>query len=252
MSDITGNPCMVQIFSESVEAMKKYIDFVASVTPSPFLIDSTEPRVRIEGAKYAKEVGLIDKAVYNSINVSITEEEFNVLRELKMPNSVILAFNPADPSIRGKVTILTSGGGVVKNGLLNIANECGVKATLIDVAVTTLGAGAGAALASTYVIKSKFGYPTGSSLHNVISAWPWLKRIKKEHPRGREIFRFCDIASNILQVIIGGNFVLYGPIENAEFVFPVVAMADAIVTDTTHLELGLPISEDHPYRRLVG
>lgn len=243
---------MVQIFSESVEAMKKYIDFVSAVTSSPFLIDSTEPRVRIEGARYVKEIGLIDKAIYNSINVSITEEEFNVLRELKMPNSIILAFNPADQSIKGKVAVLTSGGGVIKNGLLSIANECGVKTILIDVAATTLGSGAGAALASTYVIKSKFGYPTGSSVHNVISAWSWLKRIKKEHARGKDIFKFCDIASNALQVIIGGNFILYGPIENAEFVFPVIAMVDAIVTDMTHLELGLPIGEEHPYRKLVG
>ena len=107
MSDITGNPCMVQVFSESVEAMKRYIDFVASVTDSPFLIDSTEPKVRAEGAKYAREVGLIDRAVYNSINASITEEELKVLEEVRIPNCIVLAFNPTDPSIKGKVAVLT-------------------------------------------------------------------------------------------------------------------------------------------------
>jgi len=251
MSDITGNPCMVQVFSESVEAMKRYIDFVASVTDSPFLIDSTEPRVRAEGAKYAKEVGLLNRAVYNSINASITEEEVKVLEEVRIPNSIVLAFNPTDPSIKGKVAILTTGGGVVRRGLLKIAEECGAKALLIDVAATTLGSGAGAALASTYVIKSKFGYPTGGGVHNVVSAWPWLKRLKRGHPSGKSIFKFCDVASNALQVIIGGNFVLYGPIENAEWVFPVVAMTDMLVTDMVSLELGVNISEDHPYKRLV-
>ncbi|MEM4807870.1 MAG: tetrahydromethanopterin S-methyltransferase subunit H [Candidatus Nezhaarchaeales archaeon] len=252
LSDITGNPSMVQVFSESVEAMKKYIDFVASVTDSPFLIDSTEPKVRAEGAKYAKEVGLLDRAVYSSINASITEEELKVLMELKIPNSIVLAFNPTDPSIKGKIAVLTTGGGIVKRGLLEIAKDCGVKAILIDVAATALGSGAGASLASTYVIKSKFGYPTGSGIHNVVSAWPWLKKLRKEHPSGKEIFRFCDVASNALQVIVGGNFVLYGPIENAEHVFPVVAMTDILITDMASLELGLTVSESHPYRRLVG
>jgi len=251
MSDITGNPCMVQVFSESVEAMKKYIDFVASVTDSPFLIDSTEPKVRAEGAKYAKEVGLLDRAVYNSINVSIAEEELSVLREERTPNAIVLAFNPIDPSTRGRVAVLTTGGGVIEKGLLKIAEECGVKALLIDVAATTLGSGAGAALASTYVIKSKFGHPTGGGVHNVVSAWPWLKRLRKEYPSGKEIFKFCDVASNVLQVMVGGDFVLYGPIENAERVFPVVAMADILITDMASLELGLNVGEDHPYKRLV-
>jgi tetrahydromethanopterin S-methyltransferase subunit H len=251
MSDITGNPCMVQVFSQSVEAMKRYIDFVASATDSPFLIDSTEPKVRAEGAKYAKEVGLLDRAVYNSINVSITEEELKIIKEERVPNAIVLAFNPTDPSIRGRVAVLTTGGGVIEKGLLKIAEECGVRALLIDVAATTLGSGAGAALASTYVIKSKFGYPTGSGIHNVISAWPWLRRLKKGYPSGRDVFRFCDVASNALQVIVGGNFVLYGPIENAEWVFPVVAMTDVLVTDMASLELGLNVSENHPYKRLV-
>jgi tetrahydromethanopterin S-methyltransferase subunit H len=251
MSDITGNPCMVQVFSESVEAMRKYIDFVASATDSPFLIDSTESKVRAEGAKYAKEVGLLDRAVYNSINVSITEEELKILKDVRIPNAIILAFNPIDPSIKGRVTVLTTGGGVVGKGLLKIAEECGVKALLIDIAATTLGSGAGAALASTYVIKSKFGHPTGGGVHNVVSAWPWLKKLRKEHPSGKDVFKFCDIASNALQVMVGGNFVLYGPIENAERVFPVVAMTDMLITDMASLELGLSVSENHPYKRLV-
>ncbi|RLF11896.1 MAG: tetrahydromethanopterin S-methyltransferase subunit H [Thermoprotei archaeon] len=252
MSDITGNPCMVQVFSESVEAMKRYLDFVASVTDSPILIDSTEPKVRVEGARYAKEVGLLDRAVYNSINASMTEEELNALLELKVPNSIVLAFNPTDPSIKGKVAVLTTGAGIVSKGLLEIANDCEVKAILIDVAATALGAGAGAALASTYVIKSKFGYPAGSGIHNVVSSWPWLRRLRKELPNGRELFRYCDIASNALQILVGGNFVLYGPIENAEHVFPVAAMTDSLITDMACLELGLSIGDEHPYKRLVG
>jgi len=41
MSDTTGNPAMVQVFSEYNSAMEKYLDFIAGLTDAPFLIDST-------------------------------------------------------------------------------------------------------------------------------------------------------------------------------------------------------------------
>ncbi|MEM2057801.1 MAG: tetrahydromethanopterin S-methyltransferase subunit H, partial [Thermoproteota archaeon] len=107
-------------------------------------------------------------------------------------------------------------------------------------------------LASTYVIKSKFGYPSGSGIHNVVSSWPWIRRFRKEYPNGKEIFKYCDVASNALQVMVGGDFVLYGPIENAEYVFPVISMTNSLITDMARLELGLTISEGHPYKKLVG
>jgi tetrahydromethanopterin S-methyltransferase subunit H len=64
-------------------------------------------------------------------------------------------------------------------------------------------------------------------------------------------FKFCDVASNALQVMVGGNLVLYEPIKNAERVFPVVAMIDMLITDMASLKLGLSVNENHPYKRLV-
>lgn len=65
MADITGNPAIIQIFSESEEAMKKEIEFCADVSDAPFLIDSTVAEAKMAGAKYCDEVGLADRAVYN-------------------------------------------------------------------------------------------------------------------------------------------------------------------------------------------
>ena len=54
-SDLTGNPCMMQIFSESPEAMEKEIAFCTEKSDSPFLIDSTVAEAKIAGLKYVDE-----------------------------------------------------------------------------------------------------------------------------------------------------------------------------------------------------
>ena len=253
MSDITGNPHLIQVFSESPEAMKKYIEFTSSISKTPLLIDSTDAKTRIEGVKYVAEIGLTNNAIYNSINPSITDEEIKILNSLKIKSSIILAFNPKDITIRGKINLLTKGTpGVTSRGLLEIAKEAGVSKPLIDVAILPLGSGAGPSLMSTYVIKAKLGLPVGSGIHNAVSAWEWLRKTKKSISEGREIAKTCDVASNILQVLTGGNFILYGPIENAPLVFPIIAMADSIVAEAVHSEFEdiVPV-ENHPFRRLV-
>ena len=58
---------MMQIFSESPEAMEKEIAFCVEKSDSPFLIDSTVAEAKVAGLKYVDEVGLTDRAVYNSI-----------------------------------------------------------------------------------------------------------------------------------------------------------------------------------------
>ncbi|MBU2617910.1 MAG: tetrahydromethanopterin S-methyltransferase subunit H, partial [Euryarchaeota archaeon] len=77
----TGNPCMVHIFASSKSSIKKYIDFVSEITEAPFLIDSIESSVRMEGIRYVTEIGLADRAINNSINMSITDDEKNMLKD---------------------------------------------------------------------------------------------------------------------------------------------------------------------------
>ncbi len=252
MSDVTGNPCMVQIFSESGESIHKYIDFVTKVTDAPIIIDSTDANVRLKGSQYAKEIGVLNKAIYNSINPSINEEEIKTLQSLELKNSIILAFNVKDVSIKGKIEVLTNGAGVAPKGLLEISDDIGVTGKLVDVAITPIGAGAGQAVLATYVLKSKFGLPVGSGIHNAVSSWVWLKKAKKTFPTGKEMAKFCDISSNVIQIMTGGNFVLYGPIENADRAFPVCAMSDLFIAEATSSELQIVPSENHPLKKLIS
>ena len=47
MSDVTGNPCVVQTFGATPEAMVKYLEFVGDICDKPFLIDSTAASAKI-------------------------------------------------------------------------------------------------------------------------------------------------------------------------------------------------------------
>jgi tetrahydromethanopterin S-methyltransferase subunit H len=248
MSKQTGNPALVQIFSETEVALKKYIDFVSDLTEAPFLIDSTEPMVRIAGLIHAEEVGLLDRAIYNSLNVSATNEEIDALRNIQHECAIILAFNPQDPSIAGRRKVLETGALDLEKGLLPLSKELGITKPLIDTAVTAMGAGAGSAAAFTFVSKTIYGQPTGAGIHNAPSSWSWLRKHKKVN---REGFRTADVASNLIVQMMGADFVLYGPIGNAERVFPTIAMGDVFAAESSSLEFGVEPPADHPFKKLL-
>ncbi len=247
MTDNTGNPNIVQIFGATDEAIVKYIDFVTSISDSPFLIDSTDSQARIKGASYVTEVGLAERTIYNSINMSIDDDEIDNLEKSDITSSIILGFNPTDPGVKGKIELWDNGSGVLDKGLLEIAEDCGIYKPLMDVAVTPLGQGGGTAIKATFNQKSKWGYPTGSGVHNVPSAWDWVKQYKKEYP---EVWPVCDIGANIVQQMVGGDFVLFGPIENTRQAFSACAMTDIFIAEANQ-EIGITPIESHPFNKLL-
>ena len=247
MSDVTGNPHIVQTFGQTPEAIVKYLEFVGDITDAPFFIDSTSGEARIAGANYASEVGLEDRAIYNSVNMAADEAELEALKETKLSASIVLGFNPMDPTVDGKIGIWEDGAGTIDKGLLEMAAECGIDKYLMDVAVTPLGQGAGVAVRTSFAVKSKWGYPVGSGIHNVPSAWDWLREYKKDH---KEAWPVCDVGSNLIQQMAGGDFVLYGPIENAKMAFPACAMADIFISEAAK-DIGTEPVEDHPFFKLL-
>lgn len=222
LSDKTGNQHFVQIFAVTPEAMKNYINFVAGITKAPFLIDSMDPDVRLAGAAYACEAGLSDRIIYNSINVGSDQKELDKIKELKIESAIILAFSPKGFDVKGRIYMLDNGDGILNKGLIEIARECGITKPLIDIAVTLVGQGAGAAIRASYVAKAKWGYPVGGAICNAVASWEKLRDHEKEY---RE---FCSVGANVIEQMAGGDFILYGPIERAPKVFPLVAFTDDI------------------------
>lgn len=248
MSDITGNPAIVHIFAESPKAIVKYLDFVSEISDAPIIIDSNTPDVRLTGLEYSEETGLLDRIIYNSINLSISDDEINRFKEIQHDCAIILAFNPQDPSIAGRRAVLEEGALELKQGLLSLSEQLGVTKPLIDTAITPIGSGAGSAIAFTFVSKTLYGIPTGSGIHNAPSSWPWLKKFKEVC---KEAYKVCDVASNPIAQMLGADYLMYGPIKSAERVFPTAAMADVLSAESMKLEFGVEPSDTHPYRKLL-
>ena len=63
------------------------------ICDKPFLIDSTSGDARVAGAQYADEVGLTERAIYNSINMSAEKSELEALKETDIDSSIILGLS---------------------------------------------------------------------------------------------------------------------------------------------------------------
>ena len=220
MSDKTGNPYFIDIVGQTEEALIKHIDFVAELTENPFLIDGPSPAVRIPAVKHCVEVGLGERAIYNSIDENVTEEEIEALREQGLTAAVVLAFNSLDPRPEGRVKLLKGSRG--KIGLLEAVSRAGVKKVLVDVAVLDPPS-IGVSARTIHMVKSRFGLPTGCAPSNAVTTWKAVEML------GGYARSTCIASSHAILPAFGANFLLYGPIRYAEMVFPACAMVDAFI-----------------------
>lgn len=244
LSDETGCPHILHIYAKSIEAFERYLDFVDGLHSGPFIIDSADPSTRVAAAGLVTEIGYADLAIYNSINVATSESEAEAIRDSDLDSAIVLAYNPSEPGVEGSLALLESGGRVRDRGLLTTAREIGINNLLIDPAVLPLGSGAGSALRFSVAFKARHGLPVGSGIHNAVSSWQWLSK------RGKAIERCCDSAAGAMQLLSAGDFLLYGPIEMSEFIFPAAAMADILIAEAVR---GLDVVQagGHPLKRLV-
>jgi tetrahydromethanopterin S-methyltransferase subunit H len=222
LSGKTGNPFFLDIVGNTSEALVKYVDFVSDLTQSPFLVDGPSEQVRIPAMKHTKEIGLLGRAIYNSIDYHATDLELTSLRDFKVENAIVMAFDPKKPLAEGRVSILNGYSG--QRGLMQAAEVAGIKNVLVDTGVLDVPS-IGMAARAVYLVKKEFGVPTGCAPANAVTSW---KRIKKGE-FGPAAYNVCLGSSVVVTQMSGANFALHGPIEFAESAFPACAMTDAII-----------------------
>ncbi len=222
LSEKTGNPYILDVVGETSEALIKYIDFVADITKCPFLVDGVTSQIRMPAMKHAVEIGLTERAIYNSIDFHVSNEENNFLKDCRVQNAVLMAFNPKKPWADGRVDVLKGESG--QKGLLKAAEEAGVQKVLVDTAVLDMPSIAICSKA-IQLVKSEFGLPAGCGAANAVTTW---KRVKKGE-FGPLAYEVCSGGSGILTQTMGANFLLYGPIELSETMFIACAMTDALI-----------------------
>ena len=234
-SDKTGNPCMLDVVGATSEALIKALDFTADVSSDPLLIDGVSARIRLDGLNYAIESGLSDRIVYNSINPEYKQEELSALRKSGVKSALILAYNTRNFTSEGRFKAV--------NDLVLKLLEAGVEKILCDTCVFDIPS-LGSACKAIYDIKDKLGYPSGCGAHNAIGTWKGLKT-----KMGKQAKKPSMAVASVLSMTSGADFVLYGPIEEADYIFPTAALVDAAYAQLA-MERGKRPSTSHPIYKI--
>lgn len=212
-SDKTGNPHMIDVVGSTAEAMRKFLDFVSSVTDIPILLDGVSAGVRIAGLDYVNECGLKNPIIYNSILPEYRKEEIDKIKEVGTKSAVLLAFTTKEFTSEGRIKAIRE--------LLPVVYGAGMENLLVDTAVIDIPT-LGMACRAIYELKKEFGLPLGAGAHNAIGTWRGLKTKMGPQATDPSMAVACAIT-----VAAGADFVLYGPIEHADYMFPTIALVDA-------------------------
>jgi tetrahydromethanopterin S-methyltransferase subunit H len=235
-SDKTGLPCMLDVVLPSKQWTSRVLDFITSVTDMPILLDAASAEIRVTALDYAKQAGILDNCVYNSLNPESRTVESEKIKETGLKAAVLLAYNTKNMMAVGRVEAAKQ--------LVSLATQMGVEKILVDACVLDVPT-LGSAFKAIFDLKKELGYPVGCGAHNAVATWKGLKT-----KMGLQAVKPCTAVANSLTVAAGADFILYGPVEDAPYVFPAVAMVDAAFAQLL-LEKGIIPSSSHPIFKIA-
>jgi tetrahydromethanopterin S-methyltransferase subunit H len=235
LSAETGIPRMIDVLGETTKALIQYIEFVATYCDAPILVDSSVPRVRMEAIRYFANTEVACRLVYNSLDEHYTAEELACIRDSGIKSAVILAFGSKTGWPKDRVKLL-------KDGLVDAAESAGLENLLIDTGVLDVPSISWSAQA-IYAVKEELGYPSGCAPANALYMWEKLK------VRGSPDFQAVVSAVLALPISWGADFIFYGPIRNASWVYPACAAVEAMVAYGGR-PIGIRPAKGHPLYRI--
>jgi len=237
LSNRTGIPAMLDVVCTYPEATEKYLEFAADATRMPMLIDAVSEDAAINGMDYAKRLGIIQRTVLNSINPETKDLVYKKAKEVGLEAAIALTYSTrAIISSKERVKLLET--------LIPKMQTAGIKKILVDTVVMDI-ATLGLACKAIFEVKDKYGYPAGCGAHNAISSWKSLKE-KKD----RLLTLVCSSVANSLPFAIGADFVLYGPIGEADCMFPAIGLISAAYGQVL-IEEGRRLEPSHPRFRIA-
>ncbi len=233
-SERTGHPLVLQIYGRTPEAMESHIPWIAESFDGPFMFESINSRARIRAIEVCEEQGLLDRAIYNGINISLKEEEKEALASSSLEMTVALGWSPKTTSLPERLKVIQQ--------VLDISDELGFTKRLVDPATMPVGAGYGLDYRTIVAIKSEFGLPTCLGPHNAPSAWKFLK----QPDYGEEPSQLSSIvASSVAAQLFATDCIMFGSLKRSKEVFTAVSLiANAISTGLAESYRTLGMKQD--------
>ena len=214
----TGIPRIIDVIGDTAEALARHAEFVLSETDSPILFDSLTPEARVGALKMLElDDSLKERIIYNSLDPNATDEELEAISRYGLKSAVILAFDKLALMPEQRMKLLTG-----PEGLLEKVAKAGVEHFLIDPGVLDVASLAWTTLAIRQV-KEKLGLPGGCAPSNSVYLW------KKMRSKGAPVFESVADTVFSFPVINGADFLLYGSLANAKWVYPAIATVDAMM-----------------------
>jgi tetrahydromethanopterin S-methyltransferase subunit H len=183
-----------------------------------------------------KEVGLLDRAILNSIDEATTEENLAKMKEIGVKSAVLLTFGNRYIFPHQKIEFLNK-------ELIPKAEKAGIENIIVDTAVLDLPS-IGINVETTRMVKSELGLPTGFAPANAIYGWNFVKKYGDKSRCGgiTSLMAYC--------VNAGSDFVLFGPIKFAKCVIPAMALISGINSYYRKRILRKSISDRTPLKHI--
>ncbi len=209
LAERTGVECMLDVVLLSTREVAPYIDFVAGVTDAPFAAGAAREEVRAAAARYVAEVGLQERYLHSSLSLLSGNpgKEVRLLGELGIRSALLLVHSEREGERVRQAEALVE---LVSPHLPHLA---------VDLGMVSLGE-AMRVLREGMEIRRLLGVEVGCAPSNATH----LVRERVAAACGSMGFTGFDAAIHGISAMYC-DFLLYGAIEHAPWIFPAVAGA---------------------------
>lgn len=231
MMNKTGHPLMIQAFGRTPTAMENHLSWLADNFEGPFMFESTNSKARLRAIEYCEESGLTERAIYNSINLSMKEDENDKLKDSSLDMAVILGWSPKATTLPERLETIRD--------VLTFSESLGIKKFIVDPATMPVGAGYGLEHRTTIAVKSELGLPTCLAPHNAPSAWRFIRQpgFDDESTQNATI-----VAAAVAAQLFATDAIMFGALSHSKEVFTSVALiANAIASAVAEANRALDI-----------
>lgn len=213
MVENTGHPLVIEVYGRTAEAMRTHLAWLVDNWDGPFMFESVNAAGRIGGIEYCEEAGVVERAIFNSINLAMKNRERDALRASRLDKAVVLGWSSGATSLNDRMDRIMES--------LTLAGDLGIEKVIVDPATMPVGAGYGVEFRTTIAVKSELGLPTLLAPHNAPSAWCFLK--KEGIPEDRA--RFASVvAATVSAQLFATDAIMYGSMSRTREVFTAVSL----------------------------
>jgi len=232
----TGMQGIVDVVGGYPDALLKECELISEMIDYPFLVDGLNDQSRIPAMEGLKEIGLLDRAILNSIDEATSDKSLELFSEIGVNYAVLLTFGNRYIFPNQKLQFL-------KESLIVKAEKANIQNYIVDTAVLDLPS-IGINIETVNLIKNELGLPAGFAPANAIYGWNFVKKYG-------DSARCGAIASQMAYCVnAGSDFVLFGPVKFAKCIIPAISLISGINSYYRKRILRKKISERTPLSKI--